>query len=61
MSEKTAKKLRQALRRINIDFESDQYFRDPKTGSIHASKGRKQLKFAKRKARELRQSHKLKV
>ena len=61
MSEKTAKKLRQALRNVNVDFETAKYFRDRKTGTIVASEGHRIYKRAKRKANEMRRRSELPV
>lgn len=59
MSEKTAKKLRQALRKVNVKIDAEEYFRHGKTGAIVAEDGRRIYKRAKRKAREIRKDGKL--
>ena len=59
MSEKTAKKLRQALRKVNVAIEPQKYYRHKETGAIVAEDGRRIYKRAKRKAREIRKDGKL--
>jgi tRNA C32,U32 (ribose-2'-O)-methylase TrmJ len=56
MSEKTARKLRQKLRQVNVDVENPQRFRHSKTMQIVASEGRRIYKRAKKKAREIRKT-----
>jgi len=55
MSGKSMKKLRKALRDVNVDIDDTERFRHPRTLQIVASKGRRIYKRAKRKASEIRQ------
>jgi len=59
VSGKSSKKLRKALRDVNVNVDDPKRFRHPRTLQIVASEGRRIYKRAKKKANEIRQSGKL--
>lgn len=59
MSGKSIKKLRRALKDLNVDVDDPKRFRHPRTLQIVSSEGRRVYKLAKKKANKIRQSGKL--
>jgi uncharacterized protein len=53
------KKLRKALKNVNVDIEDPKRHRHPRTLQIVASDGRRVYKLAKKKAAKIRKDGKL--